>query len=124
MMPVNVHAAGVVMATTPKIPAEVLAVYPPKFLVSRRLVSKRVVIGRVPERLMPFYKPCKRGVSAANKFAQKHWWQFLLALAVIAFVAYLFKQDPHAVSDQRPHGRGTFPEAKPPTTPPPPLLFK
>ncbi|KAL0040936.1 hypothetical protein WJX79_010532 [Trebouxia sp. C0005] len=52
---------GLVMATKAKIPPEVLAIYPPKFLVSRRLVSKRVVIGRVPERLMPFYMPCKRG---------------------------------------------------------------
>ncbi len=124
ILPVDAHAAGLVMATKAKIPPEVLAVYPPKFLVSRRLVSKRVVIGRVPERLMPFYMPCKRSVSAANKFAQKHWWKFLLALAVIAFVAYLFKRDPHAASDKRPHGHGTFPEAKPPTTPPPPLLFK
>ena len=118
------HAAGLVMATKAKIPPEVLAIYPPKFLVSRRLVSKRVVIGRVPERLMPFYIPCKRAVSAANKFAQKHWWKVLVALAVIASVAYLFKQDLQAATDKRPHGRGTFPEAKPPTTPPPPLLFK
>ena len=123
-MPLNAYAAGLVMATKAKVPPEVLAIYPPKFLVSRRLVSKRVVIGRVPERLMPFYMPCKRGVSATNKFVQKHWWKPLLALAVIAFVAYLFKRDPHAGSDKRQHGHGTFHEAKPPTTPPPPLLFK
>lgn len=111
------------MATKAKVPPEILAVHFPKSVVrySGRLLPKRVVIGTVPEPLMPLYMPCKNVVTAANKAIQQHWWKPLLALAIIACVAYLIKWNPSASADKRRIGLGTFHDPKPPTTPPPPL---
>ena len=88
--------AGPSKAGKAKIPPERLILYFPKFLhkYSWGWIPKRVLIGDVPESLMPLYVPCRRALDAASKAVHQHYLKVLLSLAAIFLVAWLIKWEP------------------------------
>lgn len=90
------NCAGLSKAGKAKIPPERLILYFPKFLhkYSWGWIPKRVLIGDVPEALMPLYVPCRRALAAASKAVQQHYLKVLLSLAAIFLVAWLIKWEP------------------------------
>ena len=50
---------------------------------------------------MPVCMQCKRGLAAANRTVQKHWWMVVLALGIVFFVVWLIKWQPGAAIDKR-----------------------